>query len=240
MDENDKFKDLNRFLETFEKSSVKSKDYIKFVIGLSTGTLVFSAALVKEFIKTPRYQFILIIAWACLFISIILGVWILPGGDRLQNLVESFKRLLAESPEKMKSLVEKKLQEHYIRDWIKKILSSDLENDERMKNFYKSLETAPLKNLKKVLEKVSELGVKEPDKIRFLKEFVKEILNFSPLAKIEEQMMYPPTLFKNLRRTIWQLLYLERVMGLRVRVWVILYLFEHTRKDFQTEILLVL
>jgi hypothetical protein len=28
-------------------------------------------------------------------------------------------------------------------------------------------------------------------------------------------------------------------MGLRVRVWVILYLFEHTRKDFQTEILLV-
>jgi hypothetical protein len=27
--------------------------------------------------------------------------------------------------------------------------------------------------------------------------------------------------------------------GLRVRVWVILYLFEHTRKDFQTEILLV-
>jgi hypothetical protein len=34
---------------------------------------------------------------------------------------------------------------------------------------------------------------------------------------------------------------LQRVkkMGLRVRVWVILYLFEHTRKDFQTEILLV-
>jgi len=36
MEENDKFKDLNRLLETVEKSSVKSKDYIKFVIGLST------------------------------------------------------------------------------------------------------------------------------------------------------------------------------------------------------------
>jgi len=31
----------------------------------------------------------------------------------------------------------------------------------------------------------------------------------------------------------------KEIMGLRVRVWVILYLFEHTRKDFQTEILLV-
>jgi hypothetical protein len=137
---------------------------------------------------------------------------LLPWGDRLQNLTESFKGLLATSPEKMKPLIEKKLQEHYIREWIKKTLSSDLENDERMKDFYKSLETAPLENLKKVLEKVSEIGVKEPDKIRFLKELVKEILNFSFLAKIEEQMMYPPTFFKNFRRTIWQSLYLERVM----------------------------
>jgi ATP/ADP translocase len=111
MDENDKFKDLNRLLETLEKYSVKSKDYIKFVTGLSTGTLVFSAALAKEFIKTPQYQFILIIAWACLFISIILGVWILPGGDKLQSLMETLKRLLAESPEKIKSFVEKKLQD---------------------------------------------------------------------------------------------------------------------------------
>lgn len=36
MEENDKFKDLNKLLESLEKSSVKSKDYIKFVIGLST------------------------------------------------------------------------------------------------------------------------------------------------------------------------------------------------------------
>ena len=30
-----------------------------------------------------------------------------------------------------------------------------------------------------------------------------------------------------------------KIKGLRIRVWVILDLFEHTRKDFQTEILLV-
>ena len=36
MEENDKLKDLNRVFETLEKSSVKSKDYIKFVIGVST------------------------------------------------------------------------------------------------------------------------------------------------------------------------------------------------------------
>jgi hypothetical protein len=212
MDENDKFKDLNKFLETLEKSSVKSKDYIKFVIGLSTGTLVFTATLAKEFIKTPHHQFILIIGLTCLFISIILGVWILPGGDRLQSLFEIFKRLLSKSPEEMKSLVEKSLQQYYIRDWIKRILPSGLESDERMKTFYKSLENAPLRNLRKVLEKVSELGINEPDKIRFLREFVEELLNFSLFIKIDQQASYPPILFRSIRMTIWQLIYLERVL----------------------------
>jgi len=136
----------------------------------------------------------------------------LPGGDRLQSLVEGFKRLLAESPEMKKSLAEKKLQEFFVRDLVKKTLLPELESDERMKDFYKSLETAPLENLKKAFEKVSVLGVKEPDKIRFLKELVKEVLNYSSIVKIDEQMMYPPTLLKNIRRTIWQLIYLEKGM----------------------------
>jgi MFS family permease len=38
---------------------------------------------------------------------------------------------------------------------------------------------------------------------------------------------------------LWVLGGEKKKEGLRVRVWVILYLFEHTRKDFQTEILLV-
>jgi len=202
----------NKSIETVKEYSVKSKDYIKFIIGLSTGTLVFSGTLFKQFIQFPQYKFILIIGWAYLFISIILGVWILPGGDRLQSLVEGFKRLLAESPEMKKSLAEKKLQEFFVRDLVKKTLLPELESDERMKDFYKSLETAPLENLKKAFEKVSVLGVKEPDKIRFLKELVKEVLNYSSIVKIDEQMMYPPTLLKNIRRTIWQLIYLEKGM----------------------------
>jgi len=205
MDENGEFKNLNRTLESFEKSSVKSKDYIKFLIGLSTGTLVFSGALVKEFIKAPQYQFILIIAWTCLFLSIILGVWILPAGDRFQSLIESFTRILAESPEKVKAIHEKKLQHYYLRDWIKKILPSNLESDERMKEFYKSLETAPLKGLKEVFDKL-------PGDITVLKELKKEFVKFLFLIRIEEQASYAPNVLKSLRRTAWQLIYFEKVM----------------------------
>jgi len=212
MEGNDKFEDLNKGIEFIKEYSVKSKDYIKFIIGLSTGTLVFSGTLVKEFIKFPQYKFILIIGWVCLFISIILGVWILPGGDRLQSLFEILKRVLAESSGKIKAIAEKKLKEYYIRDLIKKILPAGLESDERMKDFYKNLETAPIEGLKKVFYKLPEIAVKKPEGIRVLKEYLKELLKFAFFMKIEEQMSYPPTLFKNLRRTAWQVIYLERVM----------------------------
>jgi hypothetical protein len=212
MDENDKFKDLNRFLETLEKSSVKSKDYIKFVIGLSTGTLVFSVTLGKEVIRNPQYQFILIIGWACLFISTILGVWILPGGDRLQSLFESLKRILAESPEKIKAIAEKKLQEYYMKGSIRKLLPPELESDERMKDFCKNLETASVAGLKDIFDKVPKTLVEKPELIPLLNQFLEELVKLAPLIKIEEQMSHPLTLFKNVRRTAWQLIYLEKVM----------------------------
>jgi hypothetical protein len=212
MDENDKFKDLNKGIETLKDSSIISKDYIKFVIGLSTGTLVFSGTLVKEFFKTPHYQFILICGWACLFISIILGVWILPGGDRLQSLFESLKRMLADSPEKIKAIAEKKLQRYYIRDFIKKILPPKLESDERMKDFYKNLETASIEGLKKIFDKLPKTVVETPEGIPLLKELLKELLKLAFLWKIEEQMANPSTILKKFRRTSWQLIYIEKVM----------------------------
>jgi hypothetical protein len=211
MDENDKFRDVNKLLESLEKSSVKSKAYIKFIIGLSTGTLVFSGTLVKEFIKFPQYKSVLVIGWGCLFISMILWVWILPGGDRLQALFESLKGFLTGSPEKIKAILEKKLQEFYIKDWIKKFLPSSLENDERMKDFYKSLETVSLENLKKLFGKLPEVVAQNPT-IPILKNLVEEFVKFSYLGKIEQQGSYPPTLIRNLRRTIWQIIYFERVM----------------------------
>jgi hypothetical protein len=37
----------------------------------------------------------------------------------------------------------------------------------------------------------------------------------------------------------WVKVVLKKILGLRVRVWVILDLFEHTREDFQPQVLLV-
>lgn len=213
MDENDKFKDFNRRLESIEKSSIKSKDYIKFVIGLSTGTLVFSVTFAKEFIKTPHYQFILIIGWTCLFVSIILGVWILPIGDRIQSLFGSLKSLLIEPPEKFVSLTEKKLQEYYLREFIKTFFGPDRWNDERNKDFFGHVKTASAKDLKTILKNMSEMKFKEPEEHSFLKDVVGEIFNFMPLIiKFEEKFTYPPTVLKTLRRAIWQGFYLEKGM----------------------------
>jgi len=212
MDENDKFKGFNSLLESFEKSSTKNKDYIKFIIGLSTGTLVFSATFAKEFIKTPHYQFILIIGWACLFISIILGVWILPAADTAQGLIERLKRMLAESPEKLVSLADKRLQEYYLRESIKAFFSPDFTNDEKGKDIFKKLQTAPLENLKQLFKQMPEIRLKEPEKHPFAKDMVKEMFSWLSLMEFEEQFSYPPTILKKLRRAIWEGLYLEKVM----------------------------
>jgi len=115
--------DLDSFsksIENLKEVSVKSKDYIKFIIGLSTGTLVLSTTLAKDFFKTPQYNFILIIGWALLFISIVVGVWILPVLDNVQGRIEAMKRMFA-NPEEAKWLFMGTLGEHYIIDWMKKL-----------------------------------------------------------------------------------------------------------------------
>jgi hypothetical protein len=40
MDENDKFRDINRAIESFKEFSIKSKNYIKFVIGSSSINII--------------------------------------------------------------------------------------------------------------------------------------------------------------------------------------------------------
>ena len=126
--------DLDSFsksIESLKEVSIRSKDYIKFVIGLSTGTLILSTTLAKDFFKTPQYNFILIIGWFLLFISIVVGVWILPVWDNIQGWFELMKKIFG-NPEEAKWLLMGKLGEHRIIEWMKQATPDKLMEDEKI------------------------------------------------------------------------------------------------------------
>ena len=167
---------FNEAMEGIKESSVTSKDYIKFIVGLSTGTILLSVTLVKEFIKFPQYNFILIIGWIFLFVSIILGVWILPAMDNVHVKFGLLKRL-ATHPEEVTPILKKKLREHYIKELIKGSIPSHLKDDEKIKDFYNSLENHSYEDLEKLAKKIAAIRVKE-EYVDVIKDLIRNIRPF--------------------------------------------------------------
>ncbi len=214
--------DLDSFsksIEGLKEVSIKSKDYIKFIIGLSTGTLILSATLAKDFFKTPQYNFILIIGWALLFISIVVGVWILPIGDNLQGRFEAIKRMFS-NPEEASRVLTGKLGEHYIIEWMKKLTPDKLREDKEIQDFFKKWESyltvkdlkpEQLKKLKELTESFSTVGIRDEFKNK-IKDLVTEMFSLYSLIKYYEKAIYFPYVLKSLRWGVWQMRYLEKVM----------------------------
>jgi len=206
------FKELDEVLDNLKDSSAKSKDYYKFIIGLATGTLIFSLTFLKEFATFPEYKLILIIGWLCLFASIIAGVLVLPMADQLHSRVQSLKGLL-KSPEMVGAIFKKELQQHYLKNFVKNAVDPFFKNDEKKKEeFHKFVDKLSTKELKKLIEQVSLAGIKDSQAIRFLKEFFKEIFKLFSLSKIVEREANPTIIFKRVRRIILQMIWLDRVM----------------------------
>ncbi len=215
--------DLDSFskgIENLKEASIKSKDYIKFVIGLSTGTLILSTTLAKDFFKTPQYNFILIVGWALLFISIVVGVWILPAWDNIQARVELMKRMFATPKEELHRLIKRRLGEYYIVNWMKQLTPSELKETEEFQKFFKLLEDrlnvvelkpSQLKDLKKWTEDFSLAGVRNEYR-QMIKDLVTQMFSLYSLVKEYEKLTYFPGLLKSIRSTIWQMRYLEKVM----------------------------
>ena len=214
--------DLDSFsksIESLKEVSIRSKDYIKFVIGLSTGTLILSTTLAKDFFKTPQYNFILIIGWALLFISIVVGVWILPVWDNIQGWFELMKKIFG-NPEEAKWLLMGKLGEHRIIEWMKQATPDKLMEDEKIQDFFKkwenyvstkNLKPKQLKKLKELTESVGTAGVKDEFK-QMMKDTVAEMFSFYSFFKYYEKITYLPGVLKKIRWIFWQMRYLEKVM----------------------------
>jgi hypothetical protein len=215
--------DLDSFsknIESLKEVSIKSKDYIKFIIGLSTGTLILSATLAKDFFKTPQYNFILIIGWALLFISIVVGVWILPVWDSIQGTFALMKKIFTTPKEELRQLIKRRLGEYYIVNWMKQLTPSELIETEEFQKFFKLLEDrlnvvelkpSQLKDLKKWTEDFSLAGVRNEYR-QTIKDLVAQTFSFYSLVKEYEKLTYFPGLLKSIRWTIWQMRYLEKVM----------------------------
>jgi len=212
MRENDSIKNLDELLDNLKDLSPKSKEYSKFVIGLATGTLVFSVTFLKGLVTFPEYKFILIIGWFCLLASIIAGVLLLPKTDELHAHVRSLKNLFR-SPETIGPIIKKELQEHYLKSWIKSIIDPVVKDDEKKKEeLYQFVDNLSPKGLKKYLEGLQLLKVKDPKIISFLKEFLEEIFKLLSLSKMIESYTNPSFVFKSFRKIILQMIWLDRLM----------------------------
>lgn len=210
--EQDGLKELDEALDNLKDASPKSKDYYKFIIGLATGTLIFSVTFLKEFLIFPEYKLILIIGWLCLLVSIIAGVLVLPKVDHLHARVQILKGLL-KSPEEIGVIVKKELEQHYLKTWIRSFVDPVFKDDEnRKEEFYNSLDKLSTKRLKKFFKSVGLAGVKDSTAIRFLGEFLKEMLKFLSLIKIVEREKNPIFVFKSVRKNILQMIWFDRVM----------------------------
>ena len=206
------FKEFDEVLDNLKDSSAKSKDYYKFIIGLATGTLIFSVTFLKELATSPQYGFILIIGWIFLFTAIVAGVLVLPMADQLHSRIQSFKGLLR-SPEIIGPIVKKELHQHYLKTFIKNLIDHFFKDAEQQKTelnqFVDKLST---EDLKKFMKGLSLAGIKDTNAITFLTEFLKEIFKLLSLTKILEREASPTIIFKKLRRIILQMILLEKVM----------------------------
>jgi hypothetical protein len=210
--EQDGFKELDEVLDNLKDASPKSKDYYKFIIGLATGTLIFSVTFLKEFLIFPEYKLILIIGWLCLLVSIIAGVLVLPKVDHLHASVQSLKGLL-KSSEEIGVIVNKELQQHYIKTWIRSFIDPVFKDDEKGKEeLYKSLDKLSTKRLKIFLKSLGLAGVKDSTAIRFIGDFFKEMFKFLSLIKMMEREKNPIFIFKRVRQNILQMIWFDRIM----------------------------
>jgi hypothetical protein len=212
MAEQESSKGLDAALDNLKDLSPKSKEYSKFVIGLATGTLVFSVTFLKGLVIFPEYKFILIIGWFCLLASIIAGVLLLPKTDELHAYIQSLKNLL-KSPETIVPIVKKELQEHFLKSWTKNIIDPVVKDDEnKKKELYQFVDNLSLQESKKYLEALHLLNVKDPQIISFLKEFLEGMFKLLSLSKMVELRANPSFVLKSIKKIILQRIWFDRLM----------------------------
>jgi hypothetical protein len=211
--------DLRRITDSLRDITSRSKDYYKFVIGLSTGALVFSVTLNEKFRFLPTYQPIILIGWVCLIISIITGVWLLRKQDDFESYFKAISSLLSDPPllyfgfdKDFGKLITRSL----IISTLKKEKSKETKNEERIKELEKQL-VIPKENVGKtflsIMDVLKEIIEKKyPAWSPVMNDIIKEAKAWGNFLRKQGEVLYAPDMAKKLRKTIVRMQICEKVM----------------------------
>jgi hypothetical protein len=196
---------LSKILDNLKQTTLRNKDYYKFVIGLSTGALLISVTFVDKFSLLPAYKAFTVIGWICLIISIITGVWLLPKHDSLETQWNTVIDLLSKAELVLWGIeqdVSKLVTRSLISGFLKEEMSKEPKDEEKIKALKREWLTPNgskgkvfLKAMVSVVEKIY------PSLATALPDITKELEKWEQLMNKGGKSIYPPYMLKKLRKT---------------------------------------
>ena len=216
MDEKIDLSGVRKALDNLKESTLRSKDHYKFMIGLSTGTLLFSVTFIDKFSLLPTYKPLIVIGWMCLIVSIITGVWLLQKRDFLEAKWKAIIDLF-EKPEILllgfEQDISKLITRSVISGFLKEEASKESKDEEKIKILRKGWLTPNgskgkefLKAMTAVLEKIyPPLATATPD-------ITKELEKWGQLITKYGKSMFLPYMLKRLRKTMIRVEFIQGIM----------------------------
>lgn len=216
MEEKIHLSDLTKIIDTMKEGSLRSKDYYKFVIGLSTGALVFSVTFVEKFSSAPVYKALIVIGWVCLIISVITGVWLLQKRDFLEAQWKAIIDVLSK-PENIMFGIERDLGKLVTRSlasvFLKEETSKEPKDEEKIKKLKKEWLTPNGGKGKAYLKTmISILGEIYPPLATVTPDITRELEKWGQLLIKSGKMLYLPDMSKKLRETTVRVDLVDKVM----------------------------
>ena len=209
---------LTKSLDNLKEHYLRSKDYYKFIIGLSTGALVFSITFVEKFGAEPNCKSLMLIGWVCLIVSILAGVWLLEKYDLIQgqwkviiDMLGTPKKILFGIERDVGKLVTRGLIDYFLKHEMSKEPKES--NEERIKELRKDWFTANGRIGKAFLQRLfSDLEKIYPSLSRIMPDITREFEKWEQFLSKAGRDLYVPDILKKLREAFIRVGIVEKVM----------------------------
>ena len=218
MDEKIDLSSAKKILDNLKEGTLRSKDYYKFVIGLSTGTLLVSVTFIDKFSLLPTYKSLIVIGWMCLIISVITGVWLLQERDSLETQWNTMIDFMTNpKPELILLTIERDVSKSITRSLISGFLKEEASKEPKDEEKIKALQKEWLmpngsKGKKFFRVMVSALEMIYPPLATAMPDITKELEKWGQLLTKHEKSMFLPNMLKRLRKTNTRVELIQKIM----------------------------
>jgi hypothetical protein len=217
---------LAKVLDKQKEETLRSKDFYKFVIGLSTGALLISLTFIDKFRLLPAYKPFIVIGWICLIVSIITGVWLLQKRDSLESQWNSIIYLLSQSENILYGIepdISKVITRSLISGFLKEEMSKDTKDEEKIKKLKKEWFLPNGSKGKVYLKKlISVLAEVYPPLAKAMPDITEELENWEKLINKYIKSLYLPSMSKKPRETIIWVECIQKAMTISFHAGIIL------------------